>query len=185
MKFDIDFKKYRWFFTSSGKLVVGGKNEEQNELFVKSMLDTSEELIVMHTSDPGSPFSFIISEIKYVNAKDLEEAAIFTACFSKAWKLKKKNAEVGIFKTSQIFKKKGMKIGTFGVLGSETKKVKLRLYLTKQQGTLRAVPFKVKGPELFPGSLEKEKSADEISKILKVEKEEVMQAIPAGGFEIK
>jgi len=185
VKFDIDFKKYRWFFTSSGKLVVGGKNEEQNELFVKSMLDTAEELIVMHTSDPGSPFSFIISEPKYVNKKDLEEVAIFTACFSKAWKLKKKTSEVDIFKTDQIFKKKDMKIGTFGVLGSETKKVKLRLYLTKQQDTLRAVPFKIKGLELVPGSLEKEKAAEEISKLLKVDKEEVMQAIPAGGFEIK
>ena len=31
---EIDYKKFRWFFTSSGLLVVGGKSAEQNEAVV-------------------------------------------------------------------------------------------------------------------------------------------------------
>ena len=31
----INYKKYRWFVTSSDKLVVGGKSAEQNEELVK------------------------------------------------------------------------------------------------------------------------------------------------------
>ena len=48
---------YRWFYTSEGKLVIGGKNEEQNELVLKHFLKS--EYTVMHTNAPGSPFMII------------------------------------------------------------------------------------------------------------------------------
>lgn len=189
MNIEKDFKKYRWFFTSSGKLVVGGKSEEQNEELVTSMIGSGKEYVVMHTSSPGSPFSFIISSMSETSDRDLEETAVFTACFSKAWKSAKGKVEVDIFRLSQVFKEKGMKTGTFGVVGSEGKKVGLKLYLASQEGVLRAVPFKAKfnenAVEILPGKADKEKTAEEISRKIGVDKEEVMQAIPAGGFEIK
>jgi predicted ribosome quality control (RQC) complex YloA/Tae2 family protein len=188
MNIEKEFKKFRWFFTSSGKLVVGGKSEEQNEELVKFMIDAGKEHVVMHTSSPGSPFSFIVSEINEVEGKDLEETAVFTACFSKAWKSAKSKVEVDIFRISQIFKEKGMKTGTFGVAGSESRKVELKLYLTMQEGVLRAVPFKSKLGneiiEIIPGKIDKEKMADKIAKKTGANKEEIMQAIPAGGFKL-
>ena len=77
------YKKYRWFFTSAGKLVIGGKSAEQNDELLLGIKNFEEELIVMHTAEPGSPFSVIMSEIKKISKKDLEECAIFTGCFSR------------------------------------------------------------------------------------------------------
>jgi predicted ribosome quality control (RQC) complex YloA/Tae2 family protein len=74
---DKDYRNYRWFFTSNGILVVGGKSDEQNELVIKNFL--KPEYTVMHTSKPGSSFTIIQSDNP--SKEDLEETAIFCACF--------------------------------------------------------------------------------------------------------
>ena len=43
-----DYKKYRWFITSSNKLVVGGKSAEQNEFLIRHFVDQKCKYIVMH-----------------------------------------------------------------------------------------------------------------------------------------
>lgn len=183
-----DYEKYRWFFTSSGKLVMGGKSAEQNEDIMERV---QEDDIIMHTSSPGSPFCVI----KNPSQKDIEECAIFTACFSHEWKRSKQKAEVHIFRASQIMKNSSMKTGTFGVLGSvERKKVELRLVLDIQKGKLRSVPYsaaKKKIAILTPGNLDKTTATEEILKILKgkynypATREEVMSAIPSDNISIK
>ena len=35
---DSDYKDYRWFYTSEGKLVVGGKGESQNEIVLRNLI---------------------------------------------------------------------------------------------------------------------------------------------------
>ena len=176
--------------TSTGKLVIGGKNSEQNEVLMRWIIKDNKDYIVMHTKDPGSPFSIITADKKNVKPTDLEECAVFTACFSQAWKAKKKTVKVDIFTGKQVSKKKTMKRGTFGVLGKvNEKKVELVLYLTKQKGKFRAVPKTDKKIlKLLPGNLDKEKTALKISEMLKLtrikDKQEIMQAIPAGGFKI-
>ena len=40
-----DYKKYRWFFTSSDNLVIGGKSAEQNEEIMKDSV--SREALVI------------------------------------------------------------------------------------------------------------------------------------------
>jgi len=185
----IDYKKYRWFLTLSGKLVVGGKSSEQNEKLVKKIVNSGKEFVVMHTSKPGSPFTFILEDINKLNEKDLEETAIFTACFSQQWK-KSKRANVDTFKSSQIEKNKKMKEGTFGVVGKkESKKIKMELWLMKQKGKIRAVPFentlnkeKIK---IIPGKMDKEKVAELLSKRLNLNKEEVLMALPPGKIKIE
>ena len=88
-----DYKKYRWFFTSSDNLVIGGKSAEQNEEIMKTHSESREKYVVMHTSSPGSPFTLIREPSK----QDLIEMAIFTACFSQQWKKGSKEAELDIF----------------------------------------------------------------------------------------
>jgi len=188
---EVDYRKYRWFFTSSGKLVVGGKSDKQNELAIRYFLKPN--YIVMHTSLPGSPFMIIQDENP--TKKDLDETAIFTAGFSKQWKNNKKSIEVDIFKGSQIYKTKSMKVGTFGVRGEKkTKKVTPKLVLVVQKGKLRAVPITTKEKklvEITPGKLSKEQAAEKISKKIKnefnlpVSKEEIMSAIPSDKLSIK
>jgi len=182
------YEKYRWFFTSAGALVIGGKSAEQNEEVIKK--HTKEYEIVMHTKQAGSPFSVI--KTKEPSARDLQETAIFTACFSRAWREGKKKTEIHIFRGEQICKEKQDKPGTFHVLG-EVQKVnaELKLGLLFQQGKLRAVPLGVGKPFLIikPGKLEKERTIELIKEKLKekgidVSKEEIGRAIPSGGFSI-
>jgi len=186
-----DYHNYRWFFTNRGKLVVGGKNDDQNELVMKYFLHP--EYVVMHTSEPGSGFMIIQDEKP--KKEDIEEAAIFCGCFSKQWKLGKKVIYVDIFKGSQIYKSKKMKIGTFGVMGDKkTKKIQPELVLVMQKNKLRAVPKTTKEKKLakiIPGKMDKEKAAEMLAGIIKnkfnlpVTKQQVMQAIPSNNLDIK
>jgi len=184
-----EYSKYRWFFTSNNNLVIGGKSAEQNEKLVKMIMKDKENYVVMHTRMPGSPFAIILSEI--VDAHDLEEVAIWTGCFSRAWREGKRKAMIDVFTKNQIGKKKNMKSGTFGVRGDvKNKEVVLRLVLVKQKKKLRAVPTKtVKKKDvlmkLIPGKTSKQKAGEIISEKLGVGVEEVLNALPTGGFSLR
>ncbi|VVB77674.1 Uncharacterised protein [uncultured archaeon] len=188
---DRKYEEFRWFFTSNNVLVVGGKNDEQNEVVLKEFLKPN--YIIMHTTAPGSPFMIIQSDNP--TKKDLEEAAIFCACFSQQWKLGKKIIEIDVFKGEQVYKIKGMKTGTFGVKGDKKSvKVKPELVLVIQNGKLRAVPkttIEQKLADIKQGLLSKEQAAEKISKIIRdkyqfpISKDEIMGAIPSDKLAVK
>jgi predicted ribosome quality control (RQC) complex YloA/Tae2 family protein len=179
-----EYEKYRWFFTSNDHLVIGGKNAEQNEEIISHLIKSGKNYMVMHTKSPGSPFSVIQSED--FTEKDLEETAIFTGCFSRAWREKDKRTVIDIFKLKQITKNKSMKTGTFGVSGQINKKtVELKLYLTAQKGKIRAIPQKVKDSiAICPGNINKSNFAEQIAIKLEIPMEEILQALPTGGSKI-
>jgi len=184
------YERYRWFITSTGAIVIGGKSAEQNEEVISK--ETLKTEIVMHTKMPGSPFSVIKADANQLNARDLEETAIFTACFSRAWRENKKTAKIDIFKSTQIFKDKHDKKGTFRVAGKvQSKTVRLKLGLIIQQNKLRAVPANIGKPFVIiePGNIEKNKFAEMLAIKLGVSgldfrKEEILNALPAGKFKI-
>lgn len=186
-----DYRNYRWFFTSQEKLVIGGKSDEQNEMVLKYFLKPN--YTVMHTSSPGSPFMIIQSDNP--NENDLDECAVFCACFSKEWKNGKKLIEIDIFRGSDIYKNKGMKIGTFGVKNKKQIKVKPELMIIIQKGKIKAVPNAKRSEEslsmIKQGKMNKEDTANKIAKKIKdkflfpVSKEEIMMAIPSGNMEVK
>lgn len=187
------YRKYKWFFTSSGKLIIGGKNAIQNDELLRKIKDTKKEHLVMHTREPGSPFSVVISDIDKVSEKDIEECAIFTGCFSRAWKMGKKKTEVDVFKLSQLRKARGMKTGTWRVHGNiKRKDIKLELVLVKQKDILRAVPEKsVKKKDVLakiaPGKIDKKEAVVGIALDIngrKVSNNELLAALPAGGVRI-
>lgn len=185
------YQRYRWFFTSSGKLVVGGKSAELNDELMVLFRQLMRDFIVMHTASPGSSFSIIVSDPKKVTRDDRKECAIFTGCFSKAWKHGKSKARVHIFTIFQTYKDKAMPQGTWGVEGDvEEVEVDLKLALTWQKKVLRAVPEEsVKSKrdlilKITPGGKKKEKLLEKFQKILgeKYVQEEVLSALPAGGI---
>ena len=176
----IEYKKFRWFYTSSGALVIGGKSDESNEEVLRI---AGKNSIVMHTEQPGSPFCVITDENP--TPKDLKETAIFCACMSKAWKNKKKSVDVHSFSRSQIYKSGGMKTGTFGVDGKlDHFRVDLKLYFTFQDGKFRCVPFKTEEGSIVPGKMTKDEAADEISKKFNIKKEEALSALPSDNIDI-
>jgi len=103
---------FREFYTSSGKLVLSGKDRETNELLIKR---AEKDNYILHTKEKGSPFAEIKSNGKKVSRKDIKETAIFIAKFSQDWKKNKKDVKVHYFLGKDIFKNKEMKLGTFGV----------------------------------------------------------------------
>ena len=184
--------RYRWFYTSSGKLVVGGKNAMQNEEIVHQAVSSGKEMLVMHTSEPGSPFCVVLSDMGKISKQDRMECAVFTGCFSRAWRARKRKAEIDVFSTTQLYKEKSMKAGTWGVKSKiERISVSLELALTRQKGLLRAVPPSVvsKGEVLVmlsPGTIDK---TDMVPKLeLEIDEpfrqEELLAALPAGGSKV-
>ena len=104
--------------TSSGKKVLAGKNAKNNEELVKQ---AEKNEIVLHTAKPGSPFVSIKGK---ANKKDIKEAAIFCAEYSQDWRDNKEDVKVHLFTGNDVYKKKGMKAGTFGVRKFKIIKVK-------------------------------------------------------------
>ena len=109
-----DYQKYRWFFTSSDVLVIGGKSAQQNETAVK---EAKADETILHTLMPGSPFCVLNSQEK----QDLKEAAVFCAAFSRAWRERKKQVEVHVFSKEQIYKEKGMVVAKEYIINSYMK----------------------------------------------------------------
>ena len=102
--------KFREFKVCSGKKVLAGKNSEQNEHLMREFLETGR--VILHTASPGSPFCIFLEE---PDSKDIREAAIICAKYSKEWKTKKSDMKVHVFRGSDAFKESSMKEGEFGV----------------------------------------------------------------------
>ena len=77
--------------------------------------------IILHTSKPGSPFCVIETKPK---KGDKKEAAILCAKKSQDWRDNKSDVVIHIFTGKDIFKRKEMKLGTFGVKQKKNIKVK-------------------------------------------------------------
>ncbi len=191
MNIDRKYENFRWFFTSDNTLVVGGKSDEQNEKVIKEF--SKPNYIIMHTTLPGSPFMVIQSDLP--SKKDIEETAIFCACFSQQWKLGKKTIDIDIFKGEQIYKTPGMKTGTFGVKrNKKNMKVRPELVVVIQNGKLKAVPKTTKLEkiaEIKQGDLSKDEAAIKILKIIgkkyafPITKDEILSAIPSDKMSVK
>ena len=78
------YDRFRWFITSDGFLVVGGRDADTNEELVKKYMDKSD--VVFHTQDPGSPMTIIKAQGKPVSEQAITEAAQFVVSYSSIWK---------------------------------------------------------------------------------------------------
>ena len=83
------FERFRWFISSEGNIVVGGKDIKTNEQVVKKYLKENDRYA--HADIQGAPSIIIKSkgindEKIEISEKTLNQACIFAASFSKAWK---------------------------------------------------------------------------------------------------
>ncbi len=125
---------FREFTTRSGKKVICGKNAEQNEELVKKYI--GKDNLIFHSAKPGSPFC-VIEKIKH-SKKDEKETAIFCASKSQDWRDNKNDVEINIFRGEDVYKRKGMKTGMFGVK-------KFRTYMAKKKEIERLISDKNQG----------------------------------------
>src|SRR5659263_111283 len=78
------FEQFRWFVSSDGFLVIGGRDAQSNEDLVKKYLQKQD--IFFHAHVSGSPAVMIKTEGKVVPESTLLEAAEFTVSYSSIWK---------------------------------------------------------------------------------------------------
>lgn len=111
--------KYREFITHSGTKVLAGKDAKQNESLMQEYLGKNN--VIMHTAKPGSPFCVIAEKMK---KGDKKETAKFCAKRSQDWRNNKEDVIIHVFTGKEVYKEKGMKIGTFGIKKFKIIKIK-------------------------------------------------------------
>lgn len=78
------FERFRWFNSSGGFLVIGGRDSDQNEEIYSKYVEKRD--IVLHTDAPGAPLTVIKTEGVPVDEVTMQEAAQFAVSYSNLWK---------------------------------------------------------------------------------------------------
>jgi len=77
------YEKFRWFFTSRGRLAVGGRDAQTNSTLISRHLEDNDT--VYHADLFGSPF-FILKGGGEQGDEEVRQVAQATVAFSSAWK---------------------------------------------------------------------------------------------------
>lgn len=96
------FEKFRWFVSSDGFLVVGGKDAVSNEVLIKKHTEPTDD--VLHADVVGAPFVVVKTEGKKPGERTLREAAEFAAAFSRGWREGYGSVDVFCVKPEQLSK---------------------------------------------------------------------------------
>jgi len=79
------YDQYRWFRSSDGLLVIGGRGATSNEEIVKKYLEKRD--IFMHSQAAGAPVTIIkVEKGTEVSEQTIAEAAQFAISYSSTWK---------------------------------------------------------------------------------------------------
>jgi predicted ribosome quality control (RQC) complex YloA/Tae2 family protein len=195
------YEKYRWFITSSNILAVGGRDASSNESLLKKIMKPDH--LIFHADIPGSPFFLIPNS---ADEKSINEVAIATASFSRAWRAGLSSADVYYVNPDQV--KFSAPSGEFLPRGGAIlvgqknylKGVKLQLGVGLAQINsafkVFSAPISASSHhckwfiEIIPGRLPQSEAAKKISKMLTnvygtvPPLEEFQKALPAGNTDI-
>jgi len=190
------YEKFRWFRSSDGFLVIGGRDATSNEVLIKK--HTEKEDIVFHTDIAGSPFFVIKAEKKSVPKSAIDETADATCTFSRVWKLGLQSTEVFYVYPDQVSKKaqsgEYLTKGAFMIYGKTNyvgNKVNLAVGKTDENavmsGPLEAVK---KHCKIYVILEQGDDKASSIAKKINIklgknlDLDEIIRALPAGSFKI-
>jgi predicted ribosome quality control (RQC) complex YloA/Tae2 family protein len=188
------YEKFRWFYTSDGFLVLGGRDATTNEIVVKK--HTLPEDLIFHTDMAGSPFFILKTDGKEPSKEAIEETAQATATFSKAWKLNLGSSSVFYVKPEQVSKEaqsgEYMPKGAFMIRGKTTyvpNEVSLAIGLyndTYMAAPLNSIKANCKEYiDLEQGDEKVSVIAKIIQRRFKGELDDIIRVLPAGSFNIK
>ena len=189
------FEKYRWFISSDGFLVVGGRDATSNEVVIKK--NTNPDDLVFHTDMAGSPFFIVKTEGKKVPESTLKEVADATCTFSRAWKLGLFAQQVFWVKPEQVSKTaesgEYLTKGAFMIRGKTNyvdNEINCAIGLTND-GLIMCAPLdSVKAHcktylRIERGDLKPSDAAKQIRKLLNGgDLDEIIRALPSGGIKI-
>jgi len=78
------YEKFRWFHSSDGFLVIGGRDATTNEILIKKYTEPNDT--VFHADITGAPFVVIKTEGRTPPEQTMQEAAQLAASYSRAWR---------------------------------------------------------------------------------------------------
>jgi len=189
------YEKFRWFISSEGFLVIGGRDATSNEVVIKKHTDAND--LVFHTDMAGSPFFVAKSDGKQIGEKTKNEAADATCTFSRAWKLGLQTSSVFYVNPEQVSKKtkagEYMGKGAFMIYGKTNyidNRINLAVGINKNQ-QIMACPL-----DAVKAHCEKyvvlDQGSEKISSVAKYiqhkiggDLDEIIRALPSGGFRVR
>jgi len=116
------FENFRWFRSSDGFLVIGGRDATTNEILIKRHMEPHD--LVFHAEILGAPFVLIKTEGKTAPEQTINEAAQLAASYSRAWREMLGAVNVYWVNPDQVSKTppsgQFLKKGSFMIRGSKT-----------------------------------------------------------------
>lgn len=124
------YERFRWFHTSDGFLVIGGRNADQNEELVKKYLERGD--LFFHTQAHGAPATILKAtgpseappDDISIPESSREEAAQFAISYSTLWKEGKYAGDVYCVDPDQVTKTpesgEYLEKGSFAIRGDRT-----------------------------------------------------------------
>jgi predicted ribosome quality control (RQC) complex YloA/Tae2 family protein len=186
------FEKFKWFFTSGGRLVAAGRDAKQNDLLVAKVM--GDEDLFFHADIQGAPATILVGG-RQASAQEKSEAAQFAASHSSAWKVGAAAVDVYAVSKPQLSKHaQGGFVGAggFAIKGEREwfRQTPLGLAIAGATGMPTCIPLAHPDSAgakawLYPGREEKGKVASGIALLLSCRVDEVLLALPSGGFLLK
>lgn len=96
------YDRFRWFVSSDGFLVVGGRDADTNEEIFKKYMEKRD--IVFHTQTPGAPLTVVKTGGKEVPDSTLQEVSQFAVSYSSLWKAGQFSGDCYWIKSEQVTK---------------------------------------------------------------------------------
>lgn len=189
------FENFRWFYTSKGHLVIGGRDATTNEIVVKKHADDGD--LIFHTDMAGSPFFILKLEGDEASDNEKLEVANATVTYSRAWKMGFASNKVFWVTPSQVTKEaqsgENLGKGSFMIRGKTNyvSDIEMELCMGLIDGKLQAGPFSSlyekleKAIILIQGNRKASDVAKEIKKSLDYDNvNDIISKLPAGTFDI-
>jgi len=201
------YERFRWFRSSDGFLVIGGRDADSNEEIYAKYLEKRD--LALHTDAPGAPLTVIKTEGEEVPESTILEAAQFAASYSSAWKAGLAAADCYLVKGDQVTKTpehgEFLKKGAFVIRGERRyfRDMPFGVALGIADGILIGGPVLAVKPkadtavEIEPGEFNADDLAKRIYRLFseKVEDraylksiasvDQIIQFLPPGGSKIK
>jgi predicted ribosome quality control (RQC) complex YloA/Tae2 family protein len=195
------FERFRWFISSEGNIVIGGKDAKSNDLVVKKYLKEGDRYA--HADIQGASSCVIKGkDVKEnnleISEKTLEEACIFAASFSKAWKQfaeaqaywvmpeqVSKTAQSGEFVPKGAFIIRGKRNYYKCILELAVGKISINESQKIMCGPIDAVKKMTdKYVIIKPGEIKKSDLAHKLAKIFDAPVDSIDRVLPSGGATI-
>ncbi|MDR0522867.1 MAG: NFACT family protein [Candidatus Methanoplasma sp.] len=190
------FERYKWFVTSSGRLVIAGRDAHSNDNIVKKHL--KERDVFAHADVHGAP-SVILKDGAAAPPEDLRDACAFALAQSKAWVAAMAEGSAFWALPDQVSKTPNagefVPRGAFIVRGKRNYEHHLAMELAVGEvlyeghrkvmcGPVRLFEGSGKYVVIRPGRGKGGKTAGELAKSFAVPEEEISRILPPGDAEI-